>query len=80
MIIACLQSKRFLHQDGHDGVREVYETIADYTRLFEHHFCDLRIAPVTKQLLVGTCDFSNSIGSQKEFYAFLFVNLATRLQ
>ncbi len=64
--IACLQSKRFLRQDG---VREVYELIAEHTQLFEHRFCDLLIAPVTRHLLVGACDFSNLIGSQKYFYA-----------
>ncbi len=64
--IACLQSKRFLRQDG---VREVYDPIAEHTQLFEHHFCDLWIAPVTRHLIVGACDFSNLIGSQKYFYA-----------
>ena len=50
--IACLQLKRFLRQDG---VREVYGPIAEHTQLFEHHFCDLLIAPVTRHLLVGAC-------------------------
>jgi hypothetical protein len=47
----------------------VYELIAEHTQLFEHHFCDLQIANVTKHLLVGACDFSDLIGSQKHFYA-----------
>ncbi len=62
--IACLQSKRFLRQNG---VREVYGLIAEQTKVFEHHFCDLLIAPVTRHLLVGACVFSNLIGSQKYF-------------
>ncbi len=64
--IACLQSKRFLRQDG---VREVYELIAEHTQLFEHHFCDLQIANITKNLLVGAFDFSVLIGSQKYFWS-----------
>ncbi len=64
--ITCLQSKLFLRQNG---VREVYELIAEHTQLFEHHFCDLLIAPATRHLLVGACDLSNLIGSHKYFYA-----------
>jgi hypothetical protein len=51
-----------MHQDG---VREVYELIAEHTPLCEHHFCDLQIANVIKHLLVGACDFSDLIGYQK---------------
>ena len=64
--IACLQLKRFLRQDG---VREVYELIAEHTQLFVHHFCDLQIANFTKHLLVGAFNFSDLIGSQKYIYA-----------
>ncbi len=66
VMIACLQAKLYVRMHR---VRAVYELIAEYTQLFEHHFCDLLIAPVTRHLFVGACDFSNLIGSQKYFYA-----------
>jgi hypothetical protein len=56
----------FLHQDD---VKEVCALIAEHTQLFELHFCDLHNANVTKHLLVGDCDFSDLVGSQKYFYA-----------
>ena len=40
----------------------LYEPIAEHTPVFEHHFCDLQIAPVTRPLLIRACDFSNLIG------------------
>jgi hypothetical protein len=63
---SCLQSKQFLRLNG---VRKVYELIAEHTQLFEHRFCDLQIANVTKHLLVGAFNFSDLIGSQKYIYA-----------
>ena len=56
MTLACQQSKQFLRRDG---VRGVYGPIAEHTQLFEHHFCDLRIAPVNRHLLVVAHMLSN---------------------
>ena len=57
--------KRFQHSDG---VRMVYEVIAEHAQLFELHFCDLRFAPVTKHLLVGASAFFSLLVSLKCFY------------
>ena len=58
--------KRFQHCNG---VRMVYEVIAEHAQLFELHFWDLRFAPVTKHLLVGASAFFSLSVSLKCFYA-----------
>jgi hypothetical protein len=67
-MIGWSQVKRFQHQDG---VRKVYELIAEHflRLLFELCFCDLRIATVTKHLLVQASDFFNPLGLLKYFQA-----------
>jgi hypothetical protein len=65
-MIGWSQVKRFQH---HNGVRKAYELIAKHAQLFELRFCDLRIAPVTKHLLVQASDFFNPLVLLKCFYA-----------
>ena len=60
------QVKRFQHQNG---VRKAYQLIAKHALLFELHICDLRIAPVTKHLLVQASDFFNPSVLLQCFYA-----------
>ncbi len=60
------QVKRFQHQDG---FQKAYELIAKHAPLFEVRFCDLRIAPVTKHLLVQASDFFNPSVLLNYFYA-----------
>ncbi len=60
------QVKRFQYQDG---VRKAYEMIAKHALLFELCFCDVRIAPVTKHLLVQANNFFNPSGLLNYFYA-----------
>ncbi len=43
--------------------RIVYELIAEHAQLLEHHFCDLKIAAVTKNQLVGASSFFNLLVS-----------------
>ena len=59
-MIGWSQVKRFQHQNG---VRNAYRLIAKHALLFELRFCDLRIAPVTKHLLVQASDFNFFIES-----------------
>ena len=65
-MIGWSQVKRFQHQNG---VRKAYQLIAKHALLFELCFCDLRIAPVTKHLLVQVSDFFNPLVLLKCFYA-----------
>ena len=65
-MIGWSQVKRFQHQNG---IRKAYELIAKHALLFELRFCDLRIAPVTKHLLVQVSDFFNPLVLLKCFYA-----------
>ena len=65
-MIGWSQVKCFQHQNG---VRKAYELIAKHALLFELRFCDLRIAPFTKHLLVQASDFFNQSGLLKYFYA-----------
>jgi len=65
-MIGWSQVKRFQHQNG---VRNAYQLIAKHALLFELRFCDLRIAPITKHLLVQASDFFNPLVLLKCFYA-----------
>ena len=65
-MIGWSQVKRFQHQNG---VRKAYQLIAKHALLFELRFCDLRIAPITKHLLVQASDFFNPLVLLKCFYA-----------
>ncbi len=60
------QVKRFQHQNG---VGKAYESISKHALLFELRFFDLRIALVTKHLLVQVSDFFNPYVLLKNFYA-----------
>jgi len=65
-MIGWSQVKRFQHQNG---VRNAYQLIAKHALLFELRFCDLRIAPVTKHLLVQASNFFNPLVLLKCFYS-----------
>ncbi len=65
-MIGWSQVKHFQHQDG---VRKAYELIAEHFLLFELCFCDMRIAPITKHLLVKASDFFNPLGLLEYFQA-----------
>ena len=76
-MIDCPQLKWFHH---HNGVRMVYEVIAEHAQLFELHFCDLRFAPVTKHLLVGASAFFSLLVSLIFFFSnFLRTSCLTRI-